>query len=349
LEKIFRFFFSKSLKKLLLLSLAEDEMDFSEEELQKLYATMSHPARRRILHFLNKKRRASFTDLMNELGVSETGNLSYHLVQMQPLVAQDEKKRYYLSALGKLAISVERKIIGELEVKRSRTKMMKTKNAIVVLKDVVKDYGSGENIVRALDGINLAIEKEEFWAILGPSGSGKSTLLNVISGIDKPTKGEVYVNGQHLTKMSETNLALFRRKNVGYIFQFFNLVPILTTLENVMVPMDLLGLPSREAEVRSKALLREVGLEKRTHHYPSQLSGGELQRTAIARALANSPPLVLCDEPTGNLDTETGAEIVGLLKRINEKSGATFIIVTHDERITAEATRVLHILDGKIK
>jgi len=220
--------------------------------------------------------------------------------------------------------------------------------SLVRLEDVTKVYGSGETSVRALDHVNLEIGKGDFVVILGPSGSGKTTLLNMIGGIDRPTEGRVFVVGLDLINLNETQLAYFRRKNIGYVFQFFNLIPILTALENVMVPLSLAGASTKEAKETATDLLNTVGLGKRLDHFPSQLSGGEQQRVAIARALANNPSIVLCDEPTGNIDTETGFKIIALVRKINLEKRITFIVATHDERMVKDA-RVLHLVDGKIE
>lgn len=220
--------------------------------------------------------------------------------------------------------------------------------SLVKLEDLAKVYGSGTTSVRAIDRVNLEIRKGDFVVILGPSGSGKTTLLNMIGGIDRPTEGKVYVAGQDLTSLNENKLAYFRRKNVGYVFQFFNLVRILTALENVMVPLSLGGVSTKKARETATNLLNAVGLGKRLDHFPSQLSGGEQQRVAIARALANDPPIVLGDEPTGNLDTMTGLEIVTLMKKLNNEKGVTFIVATHDERMTKGA-RIIHLVDGRVE
>jgi len=220
---------------------------------------------------------------------------------------------------------------------------------LVRLEGVTKVYNSGETSVRALDHVNLEIGKGDFVVILGPSGSGKTTLLNMIGGIDRPTEGKVFVVGSNLLGLNETQLAYFRRKNIGYVFQFFNLIPILTSIENVMVPLSLAGASTKEAKETATDLLNTVGLGKRLNHFPSQLSGGEQQRVAIARALANNPQIVLCDEPTGNIDTKTGLEIIAVMRELNMEKGLTFIIATHDQRMISKEARVLHLVDGKIE
>lgn len=220
----------------------------------------------------------------------------------------------------------------------------------VELRDVVKTYDLGGGIkVDALHGINLTIKRGEFVSIMGPSGCGKTTLLNIIGGLDSPTDGQVIIDGINIACMSEGELALIRREKIGFVFQFFNLVPLLTALENVQIPMIFAGrLPNAEIKKRAIELLRLVGLEHRLHHRPSQMSGGEQQRVAIARALANEPSIILADEPTGNVDRETGWKIVRLIKGLNETLGQTCIIVTHDPAIAQVSERILYMIDGKI-
>ncbi|MEM1989602.1 MAG: ABC transporter ATP-binding protein [Candidatus Bathyarchaeia archaeon] len=221
-------------------------------------------------------------------------------------------------------------------------------NWIVIADNLSKVYEVGQTKVTALKNINLKIERGEYVAILGPSGSGKSTLLNIIGGLDKPTSGRIYVDGMDLGKLSEGKLSRFRAEKIGFVFQFFNLIPTFTALENVMVPAEIIGLKTREARRRAEMLLTRVGLKDRLNHFPSSLSGGEQQRVAIARALINDPPLLLCDEPTGNLDTKTGAEIIELLGEVNAEHGITLIVVTHDQRIAAAADRIINLIDGQI-
>lgn len=225
--------------------------------------------------------------------------------------------------------------------------VIEIKMALVRLEDVTKVYGSGATSVTALYHVNLAIRRGDFVVILGPSGSGKTTLLNLIGGIDHPSEGKVLIADQNLISLDESRLAHFRRRNMGFVFQFFNLIRILTALENVMVPLSLAGESTKKAREIATSLLNDVGLGRRLDHFPSQLSGGEQQRVAIARALANDPPIVLGDEPTGNLDTRTGLEIVMLMKKLNAEKQVTFIIATHDERMVKGA-RVLHLVDGRI-
>ncbi|MCS7113054.1 MAG: ABC transporter ATP-binding protein [Candidatus Bathyarchaeota archaeon] len=219
---------------------------------------------------------------------------------------------------------------------------------MVVADGVSKIYKTGEINITALRNVDLKIWRGEYVAILGPSGSGKSTLLNIIGGLDRPTSGKIYVDGVDLGSLKEGRLARFRAEKVGFVFQFFNLIPTFTALENVMVPAEIVGLKAKDARRRAEKILLKVGLEGRFNHFPHQLSGGEQQRVAIARALVNNPPLLLCDEPTGNLDTKTGAEIIELLSEINTEYKATLIIVTHDQRIAKAADRIVNLVDGQI-
>jgi putative ABC transport system ATP-binding protein len=215
---------------------------------------------------------------------------------------------------------------------------------IIELHRVSRRYRSGEGVVEALRELSMVVEPGEFVAIVGPSGSGKSTLLGLISGIDRPSGGEVIVAGQRIDQLSEDALARWRRNNLGIVFQFFQLLPTLTALENVILPMSLRGVSN---SARAHALLEEVGLAARTGHLPSALSGGEQQRVAIARALANDPPLLLADEPTGNLDEHTGQEIMSLLANL-PRQGKTLVLVTHDRALAARASRIIHMADGQI-
>jgi len=220
---------------------------------------------------------------------------------------------------------------------------------LIELRNVEKIYNEGkENEVRALKGVSLKIHEKDFIAIIGPSGSGKSTLLHMLGCLDKPTKGKVLIDGKDVSKMNDEDLARIRREKIGFVFQTFNLIPTLTALENVELPMKLNGKKASEARERAKELLKIVGLEKRLDHLPSQLSGGEQQRVAIARALANEPEIILADEPTGNLDSKTGFEIVKLMKKLN-REGYTFVIVTHDLRIADFANKKIRIKDGKLE
>jgi len=221
-------------------------------------------------------------------------------------------------------------------------------DAIVNAINVGKVYRVGEVEVSALKNVSISIARGEFVAVFGPSGSGKTTLLNVIGGLDRPTSGKIYVDGEDIVKISERKLSRFRARKVGFVFQFFNLIPTFTALENVMVPAEIAGLKPKDARIKAERILARVGLEKRFNHFPHQLSGGEQQRVAIARALINDPPLLLCDEPTGNLDSKTGAEIIELLSEINRERKTTLIIVTHDERIAKAADRIANLVDGEI-
>jgi putative ABC transport system ATP-binding protein len=210
-----------------------------------------------------------------------------------------------------------------------------------------KEYQIGDFVIEALKGLNLEVEKGEFISIYGHSGVGKTTLLNLIGGLDKPTSGKIVVFGHDLSAYDEEFLATFRSTNIGFVFQSYNLISTLTALENIAFPIELAGGSSENVEKRSKELLEMVGLSRRDDHLPAQLSGGEQQRVAFARALANDPPLMLVDEPTGNLDLETGLEIVQMLERL-KASGKTIITATHDERVMKLANRNLRIRDGKI-
>jgi len=221
--------------------------------------------------------------------------------------------------------------------------------AILEAKDVKKTYRMGEVLVPALRGVTFTVEEGEFLAILGPSGSGKSTLLHLAGGLDKPSEGKVFVDDTDIFKLSSNELAEVRLRKIGFVFQFFNLLPRLTALRNVELPLTLADVPEKEAIEKAEEMLKLVGLTERINHRPSELSGGEQQRVAIARALINNPKIVLADEPTGNLDTSTGEEIVQLMKRLNEERGQTFVVVTHDPSIAEVADRVLFLKDGVIQ
>ena len=218
----------------------------------------------------------------------------------------------------------------------------------VICENLVKIYRSGEIEVIALRDLNIRVDKGEIRAIVGPSGSGKTTLINIIGGIDRPNAGTVIVDSDEITKFSERKLVEYRRKRVGIVFQFFNLIPTLTALENVELPMALVGISREKRRKRAIELLELVGLKERMNHKPDQLSGGEQQRVAIAAALANDPPLILADEPTGELDTVTGRQIAELFRRLRDELGKTIIIVTHDVSIAKIADRISRIIDGKI-
>jgi len=217
---------------------------------------------------------------------------------------------------------------------------------MIAIRNLSMRLSCGGREVSILDDITLEVPAKQFLAIVGPSGSGKSTLLGLIAGMDAPTAGIISLDGRDITNLSEDELARLRREKVGYVFQSFHLIPTLTARENVAVPLELAGDP--EAESKADALLRAVGLEARGHHYPAQLSGGEQQRVAVARAFANRPAILLADEPTGNLDTATGQQVIDLLIRLNRDHGSTLVLVTHDQALAAYADRVVRLLDGRI-
>ncbi|MEJ7613361.1 ABC transporter ATP-binding protein [Fervidibacter sacchari] len=219
---------------------------------------------------------------------------------------------------------------------------------IVRTRDVHKIYLMGKVEVHALRGVTLDIKRGEYISIMGPSGSGKSTLFNMIGGLDKPTSGSVYINEVDLAQLDAYELAWLRCRTIGYIFQTFNLIPVMTALENVMLPMIFAGVPEDERRDRAMELLKRVGLAERWNHKPFELSGGQQQRVAIARALANDPAIILADEPTGNLDLRTGKEIIELLKELNEEKGVTIISATHDLKMIDVSDRVIWIRDGQI-
>lgn len=217
---------------------------------------------------------------------------------------------------------------------------------ILRIENLTKIYGSGENEIRAVDNVSFSVEKGEFLSIIGPSGSGKSTLLHILGGVDRPTSGKVFMNGQDIYAQNEDELAIFRRRQVGLIYQFYNLIPVLNVVENITLP---LLMDSRKVnEEHLSELLKVLGLEDRKNHLPNQLSGGQQQRVSIGRALMNTPAVVLADEPTGNLDSKNSREIMELLKYSNEKYGQTLIIITHDEQSALLADRIISIEDGKI-
>ncbi|MCX8068688.1 MAG: ABC transporter ATP-binding protein [Anaerolineae bacterium] len=210
-----------------------------------------------------------------------------------------------------------------------------------------RDFPMGHTVVHALDGVNLTVEEGEFLGVMGPSGSGKSTLLHLLGGLDRPTAGHIWVRGRDLTVLDENELAAYRRREVGFIFQSFYLVPTMTALQNVEFPMLFARVPPARRRERALYLLERVGLADRRHHRPTELSGGEQQRVAIARALANDPILILADEPTGNLDSRTGAEVMQLLAELNAE-GRTVILVSHDPAMIAYTRRHIRMLDGRI-
>jgi putative ABC transport system ATP-binding protein len=218
---------------------------------------------------------------------------------------------------------------------------------VILLRGVSKTF-EGKRKVTALEGIDLSIAKGEMASIVGPSGSGKSTLLNLIGGLDRPTQGDVELDGQPLSKLSDDELTRVRRDKIGFIFQFFNLLPTLSSLENVSLPLHLRGWPRKKVEERARQLLDMVKLGARMEHLPDELSGGERQRVAIARALSVYPPILLADEPTGNLDTQTGAEILRLMHDLHDRLSATVLVVTHDKTVAESCPRTIQLLDGRV-
>ena len=217
---------------------------------------------------------------------------------------------------------------------------------ILRVENLTKVYGKGENEVRALDGVSFSVEKGAFVAVIGPSGSGKSTLLHILGGVDRPTGGKVFMDGKDVYAQDEEQLAIFRRRQVGLIYQFYNLIPVLNVTENITLPVLMDG--QKVNQNRLAELMTTLKLTGRANHLPNQLSGGQQQRVSIGRALMNAPAVVLADEPTGNLDSKSSREIVELLKVSNEKYGQTLIVITHDESIALQADRILSIEDGKI-
>ena len=218
---------------------------------------------------------------------------------------------------------------------------------LVAARDLRRDYAMAAGVVHAVRGVTLDVRAREYVAIVGPSGCGKSTLLNLIGAIDKPSSGELTIDGQRLAGLSDRDATLFRLRHIGFVFQRFYLMPVLTALENVELPMSEAGLGKTERRERARELLAYVGLGERMHHRPTELSGGEQQRVAIARALANRPALLLADEPTGELDAHTGEEMIALFERLN-RDGTTIVVVTHDEDLARAAHRVVHMRDGVI-
>ena len=214
------------------------------------------------------------------------------------------------------------------------------------VENLTKVYGTGENQVRALDGVSFSVDKGQFVAIIGPSGSGKSTLLHILGGVDRPTSGKVYMNGQDVYKRNEDQLAIFRRREVGLIYELYNLIPVLNVTENITLPVLMDG--RKVNQERLQEMLQTLGLQGREKHLPNQLSGGQQQRVSIGRALMNAPAVVLADEPTGNLDSKNSQDIVDLLKYSNRRFEQTLIVITHDESIALQADRILAIEDGKI-
>ncbi len=217
---------------------------------------------------------------------------------------------------------------------------------ILRVENLTKVYGKGENEVRALDGVSFSVEKGEFVAIIGPSGSGKSTLLHILGAVDEPSSGKVFMDGKDVFKQNEEQLAIFRRRQVGLVYQFYNLIPVLDVVENITLPVQLDGRKVNRERLREMVAL--LGLHGREKHLPNQLSGGQQQRVSIGKALMNSPSVVLADEPTGNLDSKNSQEIMELLKKSNKKYNQTLIMITHDENIALQADRIIAIEDGHI-
>ena len=220
---------------------------------------------------------------------------------------------------------------------------------VVKTEDVVKEYRMGSNILRALDGINIEIQRGEYISLMGPSGSGKSTLFNMIGALDRPTEGQVYIDGQNMSNLSQRQIAAFRCHRVGYIFQSYNLLNVRTAHGNVTLPMIFAGIPDKDRNKKAEELLDKVGLGDRMYHLPDELSGGQRQRVAIARALANDPSIILADEPTANLDTVTGREIIDLIKQLNTEDGVTVISATHDLKMLDVSDRIVDIRDGLVE
>jgi len=228
------------------------------------------------------------------------------------------------------------------------SKVEVTEDTLVVLEDVVKTYEMGEVTVTALNHTDLALKRGEFVAILGPSGSGKTTLLNLLGGIDSPTEGRIVIDGEDISSYDQRQLTLFRRRKVGFVFQFFNLIPTLSAKENVEFALELARRDGSKLDLEAAGLLRQVGLGERMEHFPYQLSGGEQQRVAVARALAKDPVMILGDEPTGNLDYRTGKLVLSALREVNRNEGKTVVIVTHNTPLAQVADRVLHLRDGHV-
>mgnify|MGYP002822268379 CR=1 FL=1 len=220
---------------------------------------------------------------------------------------------------------------------------------IVTVRSLTRHYQQGTITVKALRGVDLDIEKGEFTALMGPSGSGKTTLLNIIGGLDAPTGGSVVVDGKDLAKLSAGQRSTLRRNRLGYVFQAYNLIPVLTAVENTEFVLNLRGVPAKERRAKAMAVLKDVGLEGMEHRRPNQLSGGQQQRVAVARAIAGDPAIVLADEPTANLDTKTGDELIALMRELNQKNGVTFLFATHDPKVMDAATRVVRMRDGAVE
>jgi putative ABC transport system ATP-binding protein len=225
---------------------------------------------------------------------------------------------------------------------------MSDQTPLIRAQDLHRDFQMGHTTVHALDGVDLTVKEGEFLSILGPSGSGKSTLLHLLGGLERPSSGRIWVGGQEVTALDENQLAAYRRQEVGFVFQAFNLLSTMTALQNVTFPMFFARVPPTKRQERARHLLELVGLTDRMDHQPTELSGGEQQRVAIARALANDPTIILADEPTGNLDSHTGTEVMSMLERLNQEQGRTIIVVSHDPTVMDFVKRSIHLLDGRI-
>lgn len=248
--------------------------------------------------------------------------------------------------IDRMVFEKRSKILSSQKVRILLRKTRRNAMAVLEVKELTKKYGEGESEVIALDHVSFSVERGEFVAIIGASGSGKSTLMNMIGGIDHPTSGSIIIDGNEIQVMSEDELAIFRRRNLGIVYQFYNLIPTLTAEENIALPWKLDG--RKENKERLSEIVNMLGLEKRAKHLPGQMSGGQQQRVSIGRALINEPAFILADEPTGNLDSKTSREILDILKFTNQKYKQTILLVTHDEKIALQANRIITIGDGKI-
>lgn len=246
----------------------------------------------------------------------------------------------------RMVVEKRSKFLSSQKVRILLRKTRRNAMAVLEVKELTKKYGEGESEVIALDHVSFSVERGEFVAIIGASGSGKSTLMNMIGGIDHPTSGSIIIDGNEIQVMSEDELAIFRRRNLGIVYQFYNLIPTLTAEENIALPWKLDG--RKENKERLSEIVNMLGLEKRAKHLPGQMSGGQQQRVSIGRALKNEPAFILADEPTGNLDSKTSREILDILKFTNQKYKQTILLVTHDEKIALQANRIITIGDGKI-
>ena len=246
----------------------------------------------------------------------------------------------------RMVVEKRSKFLSSQKVRILLRKTRRNAMAVLEVKELTKKYGEGESEVIALDHVSFSVERGEFVAIIGASGSGKSTLMNMIGGIDHPTSGSIIIDGNEIQSMSEDELAIFRRRNLGIVYQFYNLIPTLTAEENIALPWKLDG--RKENKERLSEIVNMLGLEKRAKHLPGQMSGGQQQRVSIGRALINEPAFILADEPTGNLDSKTSREILDILKFTNQKYKQTILLVTHDEKIALQANRIITIGDGKI-